>query len=333
MMTRRGRLTAAYISGAAALVILALADLCCGSVHIPLNELAVALGGGGDPLNSGIVTLIRLPRILSAAAAGACLGLSGAQMQALFRNPLADPHILGLSAGAGTGAALYSLAGGVSGFAAGAALGITASAALGALFSAGIIAAVSAGIRRSSTLLLAGVMLGFIMGAITSIIEYQADETSVKIYWNWAAGSFSGNTWAGVTTMAAALAAGAASAMINHKGLTALLFGEKFALSGGLNVNRIRTVSILSCCIMTGAATAFCGPIGFAGIVAPHVARWTGGRSALRDVLPLSLIYGAVICLAGDILSQIWSYPLPVGSTIAILGIPVIFFLILRFRD
>ncbi|MGM9765655.1 MAG: FecCD family ABC transporter permease [Candidatus Cryptobacteroides sp.] len=332
-MTRRGRLTVAYLSGAAALAVLALADLCCGSIHISLNDLASVLTGGGNPLNSDIVTLIRLPRILSAAIAGACLALSGAQMQALFRNPLADPHILGLSAGAGTGAALYSLAGGVSGIAAGVELGITTSAALGALFSAGIIAAISAGIRRSSSLLLAGVMLGFIMGAITSIIEYQADETSVKIYWNWAAGSFSGNTWTGVSTMAVALTAGAAAAMLNHKGLTALLFGEDFAISSGQNVNKTRTVSILSCCILTGAATAFCGPVGFVGIIAPHITRWVSGRSAMRETLPLSLLYGASVCLAGDILSQLWSSPLPVGSTIAILGIPVIFYLIFRFRD
>lgn len=129
--------------------------------------------------------------------------------------------------------------------------------------------------------------------------------------------------------MACCLVTGSMLAAVVGKGLSAMLFGEEYAESAGVRTGRTRAVSMLSCCLITGSVTAFCGPIGFIGIVAPHIVRAFSGKSSMQTVLPLSLLCGAILSLAGDILSMIWSTPLPAGSTIAFLGIPVIF-LILR---
>ena len=112
--------------------------------------------------------------------------------------------------------------------------------------------------------------------------------------------------------------------ILQNKGLSLLLFGDDYATSAGANVRKIRFMSMLSCSIITGAVTAFCGPIGFVGIVAPHIAKAISGQAAMKTILPLSLMTGATICVAGDILSQLWKTPIPVGSTIALIGIPII---------
>lgn len=351
-MTRRSRLIFTYIVIAVAILCLGITDIGMGTVKIGSGEIIRCIfKPENGKVSSDIINLIRIPRILTATLAGACLALSGAQMQAVFRNQLADPHILGLSSGSGLGVALCTAAGfGIANTGAGIAnpgnatdiatglfnnqvFGTVVAAGAGAFVSALLISYISTRMKRSSNLLLAGVMLGFILSAMTSIIEYQADETSVKMYWNWAAGSFSGNTWDGVKIMAIMLPIGLIISISIHKGLTLMLFGEDFATASGSNTRRTTISAILSCCILTGTATAFCGPIGFVGIIAPHISRWTSGRSAMRDILPLSLMTGSAICLAGDILSQSLSTPLPVGSTTAIIGIPVIFYLISRYQE
>lgn len=333
-MNRSSRLATAYAITAGIVLVMALADLLCGPVDIGLKDIAKSiLGRCEDDFISRIINVIRGPRVLSAALVGACLAIAGAQMQSVFRNPLADPHIFGLSAGAGTGVAIFTAAAGAGAGSMLSGIGITAAASAGALVSAILIALMSTRIHRSSGLLVAGVMLGFVLGAITSIIEYQADEAGLKMYWNWAAGSFSGNTPFQTGILAIALAVGTAMALANHKGLTLMLFGEEFTVASGGNVKRIRIWAVASCCILAGASTAFCGPVGFAGIIAPHIARWTSGRSSMICILPLSALTGAAICLAGDFLAQCTGTPLPAGSTTALVGIPVIFYLMSRYRD
>lgn len=328
-MSSRARITCLWIAGIAIFFTLAIIDLFTGSANLSGRDICDALLAGPAADGNSALTIIwkiRLPRILTAVIAGSGLAICGTQMQALFRNPLADPHILGISAGAGTGAAIASA---VAGFTTGSAIGMTAAAATGALIMSMIILGISSRVRSSSVLLITGVMAGFVMSALTSMIEYQASESQLKMYWNWAAGSFSGNTWSGIGTMACCLVTGSMLAAVVGKGLSAMLFGEEYAESAGVRTGRTRALSMLSCCLITGSVTAFCGPIGFIGIVAPHIVRAFSGKSSMQTVLPLSLICGAILSLAGDILSMIWSTPLPAGSTIAFLGIPVIF-LILR---
>ena len=231
--------------------------------------LDLMVGGGGMSWASGAVLWkLRVPRVLTALLAGGALALSGAQMQAVFRNPLADPHIMGVSGGAGLGAAIATMALGTStafftGFT------VAVAAFLGAFVAAALVIAVSARFRSVTTLLVFGVMMGFIFSALSSVLQYTAGEESLKLFYSWMAGSFSGCRFSEVALMAGALVIGLVLAFCNGKGLDIILFGEEYATLSGASTRRILSLSMLSACLMTGTVTAFCGPLGFVGIVAP----------------------------------------------------------------
>ena len=299
-----------------ALLLLVAADLSVGGV---------GLGG----LDANIFLKLRLPRMLTALLAGASLALAGLQMQSIFRNPLADPHIMGVSAGAGTGAAIATLLIGTSLPAALSGLTVVSSAFLGALISSALVMLVASRMQSATTLLIFGIMLGFVFSAITSILEYSANAESLKVFYSWSAGSFIGNGPTGITIIAISLLLGLFLALLNNRGLDLALFGDEYAAMAGANPSRIRNISMIGSCLMAGAVTAFCGPLGFVGIVAPHIARAVIGSSVHRRVIPVSLLVGAGLSLIADILSQIFPTPLPVGSTMAIIGIPIILFILL----
>ncbi len=262
------------LGGAALLVILlAGAGLCLG--EMPLRQA----------LDSGILWRLRLPRIATALLAGAALALGGAQMQALFRNPLADPHIMGVSGGAGLGAALAATV------TAGAALPIAGAAFLGAL---------------------------------------AASALSLKVFYTWSAGTFSSARPQDLVWIGSALSLSMALSLTDARGLDLALFGDDFALLSGGHPARTRVLALTGCCLATAAVTAFCGPLGFAGIASPHIARALSGRSAHRQVIPLSLLVGGAIALAADLVAQHAPTPLPAGSTLALIGIPVILWILLR---
>ena len=274
-------------------------------------------------LNYDILWLLRIPKTLTALIAGGSLALSGIQMQSILRNPLADPHILGITSGASLGAAAATMAGI-------GALSTTMSAFLGASLTAVLIMAASRKLREATTLLIFGVMLGFILNAVTSILQYASNAENLKIFYNWSAGSFSLTSWSDISIMTGALFLGSAIAASGHKGLDIILFGEEFALMTGADTRKIHFKALLSCSIMTGAVTAFCGPIGFLGIVAPHIARALFKTSAHKTILPASVIIGCIISIGADILSLLSPTPLPVSSTMAIIGIPIIIYIITR---
>ena len=295
-----------------------------------LAGLDLLCGGGGVGMAEGAVLLkLRLPRVLTAILSGAALALSGVQMQAIFRNPLSDPHIMGVSAGAGLGAAIAVVA------TAGAGMWLHGLALSGAAFAGAALVSVliillSRRISRPTTLLIAGVMLGFIFSAGSSVLQYTANEESLKLYYSWAAGSFEGSRYGEIVVMAAATILGILLTLRNARGLDIILFGDDFAALSGANVGRIRIRAMAATCLMTGAVTAFCGPIGFVGIIAPHIARRIALTTVHRRILPAVLLSGSIIALAADILSRIWPIPLPVGSTMAFIGIPFIFIILFR---
>ena len=294
--------------------------------------LDLLVGGGGFSWAEGaILWKLRVPRVLTAVIAGGALATGGAQMQAVFRNPLADPHIMGVSGGAGLGAAVATMAFGSSAaWFSGVTVAVTAFA--GAAVAAFLVVAVSARFRSVTTLLVFGVMLGFIFSALSSVLQYTAGEESLKLFYSWMAGSFSGCRYGEVALMAGALVIGLLLAFVNGKGLDIILFGEEYATLSGASTRRILVLSMLSCCLMTGTVTAFCGPLGFVGIVAPHLARKLTGSATHRQVLPFSLATGAALTLAADIVANLWPIPLPVGSTLALIGIPLVLVLLLRQR-
>ncbi len=280
----------------------------------------------GGIADEDIMIHLRLPRTATALLAGAAMALSGSQMQSIFRNPLADPHIMGISSGAALGAALATMHTG----AALAGMSIAISASIGAAGAAGIILYASGRFRNASILLIFGVMLGFIITAAVSILQFSSDAESLKTFYSWSAGSFSNTTWTETAIIAGTLAAGLAIALCSHKGLDLILFGDEFTELSGGTPSKIRLYALLSCSLMTGAVTAFCGPLGFVGIIGPHIAKALLGTSAHKKVLPASMLTGALIGVCADLISRMPSSPMPVASTMALLGIPVILYIMLE---
>ena len=279
-----------------------------------------------------IIKILRLPRILTAIIAGGGLAVAGAQMQSILRNPLADPHIMGISSGASLGAAIATLAGGGFAISGGILHGasIAVSAILGAAVASIIIMAASAKFRRATTLLVFGVMLSFIVNAIVTILQSGSNAENMKIFHSWSAGSFSTSSFKEISMMAVTLLIAFIIAISNHRGLDIILFGDEFADLTGARPERIRISALLSCCLITGSVTAFCGPIGFVGIVAPHIARAIWNTSAHKVILPGSFLCGCVIGLAADLFSQITPAPIPVSSTMALVGIPIIIYILIK---
>ena len=298
---------------------------------ILLSVLDILVGGAGFGMpDSVILTKLRLPRMLTAVLAGASLALAGLQMQSIFRNPLADPHIMGVSAGAGTGAAIATILVGTSLPAALSGLTVVSAAFLGALLTSVLVVMVASRVQSATTLLIFGVMLGFVFSAITSIIEYSANAESLKVFYSWSAGSFIGNSPTGIIIIAGALFVGLLLALLNNRGLDLALFGEDYTVMAGGSPSRIMNISMVGSCLMAGAVTAFCGPLGFVGIVSPHIARTLSGSSVHRRTIPVAMLVGACLSLVADILSQAFPTPLPVGSTMAIIGIPIILLILLK---
>ena len=313
---KRRRSTYIWCGGILLLVLLAACDLACG-------------GEAG----AQVLLHLRTPRVATALLAGAALALAGGQMQSVLRNPLADPHIMGVSSGAALGAAAATMLAGrtqgmlnevLHGFT------ITGAAFLGAILTSMIILSVSKRFRSASALLIFGVMLGYMVNAIVSILQFSSDAESLKMFYSWSAGSFSNSGWNEVCIMAAVLVVGFIMAVRNTKGLDIILFGDEFATMAGAHVHKIRLSAIICCCLLTAATTSFCGPIGFVGIVAPHIARGLFKTSAHRTIIPASLLTGAITALAADLLSRAAHSPLPIASTMAIVGVPVIIYILLN---
>lgn len=301
-----------WIIGLISMVLLAGADMLCGGQ-------AAAM----------VMLHLRIPRVLTALLAGASLALAGGQMQSVLRNPLADPHIMGVSAGAALGAALATM----SGFSLSPALqGLTVAAAAfaGAIAAAGIILAASRRFKTAATLLIFGVMLGFIVNALVSALQFSSDSESLKMFYSWSAGSFSNTGWSEICIMTTVLATGIMLAVKNYKGLDIVLFGDEFAQMSGAPVSKIRHRALLSCSLLAATVTAFCGPLGFVGIVAPHMARGIFRTSAHRTILPASLLTGAVTAVTADLISQASPNVLPVASTMAIVGVPIIIYILIK---
>lgn len=304
-------------------LLLAALELLLGGVSLSIRELL----DPENPVAHSILTQIRIPRLICAILSGCGLALAGSQMQAVFRNPLADPHILGITSGSGLGAALA--AAGALPFATAGNLTIAAAALAGAALASAGIVAVSVRFRGATMLLIFGVLLGFVCSALTMLTQYFSSEESLKLYHSWVSGSFSASGWDGIVILAIAVAVGIVLAASNLKGLDIILFGDEFAKITGANVRLIRIKSLLSCCLMTAAITAFCGPIGFVGIIAPHITKTLLGTSVHRRLMIPVMLTGAVITMFADVITQCFGAPLPVGCTVALAGIPVIMWLLL----
>ncbi|MEP7291907.1 MAG: iron ABC transporter permease [Chloroflexota bacterium] len=319
-----------------------LLSLGLGSVPIPLDEVIRTLFGGEASRNAwtNIILKFRLPKALTALLAGAALGVSGLQMQTLFRNPLVDPFVLGISSGASLGVALVVLAVGTPGLVllAGASLagdvGLVLAASLGSALVLALVLLAARRVQSSVTLLILGLMFGYAVSAFVSLLLYFSIAERIQAYVNWSFGSFGGVTWGQMPIFALAIGVGLALAFALSKSLNALLLGETYARSMGMNVQRSRRGIIVSTALLAGAVTAFCGPIGFLGIAVPHICRSLFHTSDHRILIPATILMGGIVAVVADLIAQVPGsrIVLPLNAIMALIGAPVVIWIILRGR-
>lgn len=314
----------------------ALFALCWGMIVISPLEAAAALMGRGDPGMVQIVSDLRLPRVLTAIVAGSALGLGGVLMQALFRNPMADSWSLGLTAGGQLGVALIVTAAAFSGPAAISflrdfeGLSMTAGAMLGIAVFALAMASLA---RRVSTvtLLVVGLMLGFTVQGIVSVVIHFANRVGGRVFSGWNDGNFASVTTADLSWLVAPVIVGGALALVNAKPLTALLLGETYARSLGTDVTRLRRSTLAAVVLLVAPVTAYCGPVTFIGLIVPHVARALAGTAKILPLMPLAALAGALLALAADIVVHApWEqHFLHLNAVLALVGAPAVILLLI----
>jgi iron complex transport system permease protein len=310
-------------------------DLWLGPVRLSFGEVWSALVGAADGTAAEIVRGFRLPKAVVAVLAGAALGASGLEMQTLFRNPLAGPYILGISSGASLGVALFLLGAPLVGIVPGMEfvrnIGITGSAWIGAGLIFLLVMAAARRIKDIMVILILGMMLGSVVGAVVEILQYFGTEGAVKSFVVWTMGSLGGVTSGQLAIVAPVVAAALAMSIVAIKPLNAMMLGEQYARTMGVNVGATRRLVFVNTTLLAGTVTAFCGPIGFLGLAVPHIARIVSGSADHRTLMPLSMLLGAAVMLACDIFSQLpGRTPLPINTITALVGIPVIIIVLMR---
>lgn len=309
-----------------------LGALFIGSADIPIREIVGSVLQGPDGPHSStstIVWMLRIPRVLLATVVGGGLAMIGVAMQALVRNPLADPYILGISSGAAAGASLFYL-----GFlppVLAASLSMPLAAFIGGLITITAVFAVahSDGSVSVAKLLLAGVALSALMSSIASFVTFSSpDPNKMKGVLFWLLGSFSGASWGSLTLPFIAVVLCATIMMLMARPLDTLLLGEEAAQSLGVNIEQLKRVLFVVCALVTGFMVAAAGTIGFVGLIVPHAVRSIAGISH-RRVIPLSFVVGAIFMIWADVLSTTLLRPVefPVGVVTAFAGVP--FFLVI----
>lgn len=340
-MTKRETVILGGLVAAVGLVFLL--SLALGSTSIPLRRVIMALiGASPDEDTSGIVvTTIRLPRSVTAMLAGASLGVAGLQMQTLFRNPLADPFALGISSGASLGVALVVLGSGYGAAAAfGTAMGmrgdalITVAAIIGAALVLGLVLVVSSRIANPTTVLILGLMFGYAVSAIVTVLVGASQPERLQQWAQWGFGSFSGVTWQRLRLFGPLTFFGVLIASATTKQLNALLLGESYARSMGLAVRRARLLTMLGASVLGAVVTAFCGPISFLGIAVPHLCRGLLGTSDHRALVPAVVLMGSAVALVAQIVCLLPGSAgvLPLNAVTSLMGAPIVVAVLLRSR-
>jgi len=305
------------------LLILVLLELALGSVHLTVSEvLDVLLGKSDSAVNCDIVLQSRLPRILTAIASGAALSLSGLLIQTLFRNPLAGPSILGVTSGAALGTALVIMAGGTliphSLFL----LGTSAGAILGGLMILAIVMWFSSRGGSDAVVLIFGMMTSLICGALVDIIIQQAHNQDLRSYVQWGFGSFGQTGYAGNVMLWITLVISLYVVISKARSMDALLTGEMYAASMGVNVKSTRMWVVCAGGILAALVTACCGPVAFIGLVTPYLTRALMKSSLHRKITFPAMLIGANSALLCDLLSRMFAVPL--NTVASLLGVPVV---------
>jgi iron complex transport system permease protein len=315
------------------LLFLFLANLSIGSISIPLADILSILFRTAeyDPVWVNIVWDFRMTKALTCVLAGSALSLSGLQMQTLFRNALAGPDVLGITSGASLAVSLAFMgnpAGIVN------AWGVTASASAGCLVVFLVMLVVSRNLKDNVSLLIVGLMIGAGTSSMVSVLQYLSHAEDLQTYMIWTFGSLGALNWTEIKVLTIALFVGTAIALALSKSLNVWFLGENYARSLGTNIQVSRLLIILSACLLTGAVTAFCGPLAFVGLAVPHLIKIFLQTHNHRILIPYVMVGGGALLLFCDIIAKVpgTNQILPINAVTALIGAPVVIWVILKNR-
>ncbi|MBF04557.1 MAG: iron ABC transporter [Flavobacterium sp.] len=320
------------------LVFLTLLNISLGSIKIPFKEVAQALMGNATSKTSWdyIIVNFRLPKAITAILVGIALSISGLLMQTLFRNPLAGPYVLGLSSGASLGVAMVVLGAGIL------PLGLSKvfTSSLGLVLASGIgsslvllaVLLVSERLKDTMSILIVGLMFGSITSAIVSVLSYFTTAEQLQKYTFWQMGSLGNLSWSNVSFLAIITCIGISLSFLVIKPLDALLLGERYASSLGVNFKRTRYIILFATSILAGSITAFVGPIAFIGLAVPHMAKLLFQTSNHFILFWSTSLLGAIVLLFCDIVAQLPGndITLPINAITSIIGAPIVVWLLVR---
>ena len=313
-------------------------NISLGQVAIPLKDVFKSLFGGHASKETWeyIIVNFRLPKAITAILVGIGLSISGLLMQTLFRNPLAGPYVLGLSSGSSLGVAFVILGAGflpaifsqflLSSY------GIILASCIGSLMVLLMILIVSQRLRDTMSILIVGLMFSSFTSAIVSVFAYFSSAEQLQKYTFWSMGSIGNLSWQNVSILAVCIFIGLLFSLLSLKSLDALLLGENYAKSVGLNLTKARYIIIFATSILAGSITAFAGPIAFVGLAVPHLSKLLFQTSIHKILFFATLFIGAIIMLICDTVSQMpgFDFTLPINAITSIIGAPVVIWLIVR---
>ncbi|MCA4793417.1 FecCD family ABC transporter permease [Myroides odoratimimus] len=321
-----------------ALLILFIFNISMGSIHIPFSKVISVLLGEEEVKETWryIILNYRLPKAIVAVLVGVALSISGLLMQTLFRNPMAESYVLGISSGASLGVAILILGVSflpttvVSIFTS--TCGIALVSILGSLGLLFLVLLVSNSVRNTVTVLIVGLMFGSFANAIVSILTYFSSAEQLKRFAFWSLGSLGNLSWESIALFAIVVGIGVLGSMLLIRALDAMLLGDNYASSMGINVKKARNMIILVTSLLAGISTALVGPIAFIGLAVPHIARLLLKVSSHRYLIITTALLGGVLMLICDMLTQIKGeqFLLPINAVTSIFGAPIVIWLILR---
>ena len=322
-------------------ILLFVLNLFVGSVTIPFADLFnVFFGLESNPTVSTIVLDYRLPQAVTALFAGAALSVAGLLMQTLFRNPLADPSMLGISSGAGLGVAITILLTGILGGSALSTmgiwsnLGVSLAAFVGATLVLMLILGFSSRVRNMTTLIIIGLMVSYLAGSLTDIMKFFSMKEDIHAFVIWGMGSFSAVGTSKLTFFSISIIIGLFASLFMSKNLNIILLGDLYAENLGVNVKRNNLFIILVSGYLTAIVTAYCGPIAFLGLAIPHLTRFIFKTSDHRILVPAVMLIGMVVSLLCNLVARMPGFEgnLPINAVTAFIGAPIVIWVILRKR-
>lgn len=321
----------------AVLITLSFGALFMGSEAIAFNNiLKTLLGEPPNKVVNFIILEIRLPRILTATIAGAGLSVAGLLMQTYFRNSLAGPSILGVTSGASLGVALVTMSSTLFGFSIlNNGYSVAIASITGSILVLFIILIIASRIGNGIILLIIGIILSSFIGATVTILQYFTDAENIQKYVIWTMGSTNSTTLFDNGILFLILITGGVLSLFLIKPLNALLIGEQYAESLGINIKKSRYLIILSTGILTGGVTAFCGPIAFIGLAVPHLVKIKTTTSNHNYIIPLTALTGSIIMVIADSIAQVpfVELQLPINAVTSLIAAPIIVYIILKQRN